>query len=206
MLSLMRKTFAVEGIEEKRELLEADLRKAEYRKNLLLEKLLEGVIDDQTFQWKNRELREEIERCEEQAASLKDNTMQSGNPKERLETIRERLEQGIIQQAQTAEMVSEIRKIVVYPEQMKIDNPFRASVTIPQNSSTSHYPIMEEEKKQILMLMQKKPEITAKEIAKEMGVSLSLVHRRIRALKAEEKIRYSVPNGRGKWILTNPFT
>ena len=28
----------------------------------------------------------------------------------------------------------------------------------------------------------------------------------IRALKAEEKIRYSVPNGRGKWILTNPFT
>ena len=206
MLSLMRKTFAVEGIEEKRELLEADLRKAEYRKNLLLEKLLEGVIDDQTFQWKNRELREEIERCEEQAASIKDNTMQSGNPEERLETIRERLEQGIIQQAQSAEMVSEIRKIVVYPEQMKIDNSFRASVTIPQNSSTSHYPIMEEEKKQILMLMQKKPEITAKEIAKEMGVSLSLVHRRIRALKAEEKIRYSVPNGRGKWILTNPFT
>lgn len=206
VLSLMRKTFAIEGIEEKRELLEADLRKAEYRKNLLLEKLLEGVIDDQTFQWKNRELQEEIERCEEQAAYLKDNTMQSGNLEERLETIRERLEQGIIQQAQTAEMVSEIRKIVVYPEQMEIDIPFLASITVPQNSSTSHYPIMEEEKKQILMLMQRTPEITAKKIAEEMGVNLSLVHRRIRALKAEGKIRYSVPNGRGKWILTNPST
>lgn len=201
MLPLFRKVFTESDAEEKRELVEEELRKAEYRKNLLLEKLLEGIIDDRAFQRKNQELQEKIERCEAQAARLKEDTVQNGKPEERLWMIRERLEQGIIQQAQTAEMISEIRKITVYPERMEIDIPLRPPVTVPQDSSTSHYPIMEEEKKQILMLMQKTPGITAKEIAGEMGVTLSLVHRRIRALKAEGKICYSVPNGRGEWIL-----
>lgn len=201
MLPLFRKVFTESDAEEKRELVEEELRKAEYRKNLLLEKLLEGIIDDRAFQRKNQELQEKIERCEAQAARLKEDTMQNGKPEERLWMIRERLEQGIIQQAQTAEMISEIRKITVYPERMEIDIPLRPPVTVPQDSSTSHYPIMEEEKKQILMLMQKTPGITAKEIAGEMGVTLSLVHRRIRALKTEGKICYSVPNGRGEWIL-----
>lgn len=201
VLQLFRKVFTESGAEERREQVETELRKAEYRKNILLEKLLEGIIDDQAFQRKNRELQEKIERCETQAARLKDNTMQNRKPEERLEKIRERLEQGIIQQAQTAEMIAEIRKIAVYPERLEIDIPLRPPVTVPQSSSTSHYPIMEEEKKQILMLMQKTPGITAREIAGEMGVNLSLVHRRIRALKAEGKICYSVPNGRGEWIL-----
>ena len=64
---------------------------------------------------------------------------------------------------------------------------------------TSHQPMMEEEKGIILGFMEQNPKVTAKEIAKEMGVSLSLVHRRIRGLKKEGKIRYSPPNGRGKW-------
>lgn len=205
-LSLLRKVFAESGIEEKRELAEEEQRKAEYRKNLLLEKLLEGVIDDQTFQRKDRELQKKIECCAAQAARFKDDTMQNEKQEERLRMIRKRMEQGIIQQAQTAEMIAEIRKIAVYPERMEIEIPPETSITVPQNSSTSHYPAMAEEKKKILMLMQKTPEITAKEIAGEMGVTLSLVHRRIRELKAEGKICYSVPNGRGKWILKNPST
>ena len=64
---------------------------------------------------------------------------------------------------------------------------------------TSHQPMMEEENGIILGFMEQNPKVTAKEIAKEMGVNLSLVHRRIRGLKKEGKIRYSPPNGRGKW-------
>ena len=70
---------------------------------------------------------------------------------------------------------------------------------VGQTCSTSHQPMMEEEKGIIVNLMKQKPKITAKEIAGEMGVNLSLVHRRIRELKKEGKIRYSPPNGRGKW-------
>ncbi|MDE5932674.1 MAG: recombinase family protein, partial [Lachnospiraceae bacterium] len=206
MLQLMRKAFAENGTEERRELLETDLKKAEYRKNLLLEKLLEGIIDDQDYQRKNQELQGTIDHCKEQAAQLKDDTMQNRKLEARLAMIRERLEQGIIQQAQTAEMISGIMKIAVYPERMEINLPLRMLITVSQDCSTSHYPMMEAEKRQILLLMQKKPEITAREIAGEMGVHLSLVHRRIRALKAEGRINYSTPNGRGKWVMINPPT
>ena len=188
MLSLMRRTFVESGTAEKRELFEADLRKTEYRKNLLLEKLLEGIIDDRAYQQKNQELQEKIDRCKAQIAQLLDDRMQNGKLEERLLAIRERLDAGIIRQAQTAERISGLEKIVVYPEHMEIRFPLQAPLTVPQNCSTSHYPIMEAEKKQILMLMQKTPGITAKEIAGEMGVNLSLVHRRIRALKAEGKV------------------
>ncbi|MCI9110165.1 MAG: winged helix-turn-helix domain-containing protein [Lachnospiraceae bacterium] len=52
---------------------------------------------------------------------------------------------------------------------------------------TYHQPMMEEEKGIILGFMEQNPKVTAKEIAKEMGVNLSLVHRRIRGLKKEGK-------------------
>jgi len=201
MLSLMREILVENNAEAERELFEEDLRKAEYRKDLLLEKLLEGIIDDQTYQWKSQELRGKIDRCKVQIAQLENDTVQNREREERLMTIRERLEQGIIQRAYTAEMISGIAKIVVYPEHMEICFPFRTLITVPQNCSTSHYPMMEAEKKRILMLMQENPGITAKEIAGEMDVNLSLVHRRIRALKAEGRICYSTPNGRGKWII-----
>ena len=64
---------------------------------------------------------------------------------------------------------------------------------------------MEGQKLRILEFMKQKPEITAKEIANGMDVELSLIHRRIRELKAEGKIRYSSPNGRGKWIIMTDF-
>lgn len=78
-------------------------------------------------------------------------------------------------------------------------------VRMEQTCGTSHQPMIEEEKKMILDLMEKKPKITAKEIAGKMGVNLSLIHRRIRELKREGKIRYSSPNGRGEWQILSLF-
>lgn len=123
-----------------------------------------------------------------------------------------------------AEMLSGIEKILVYPGYLEIcfnswallgieemPKDFNISkeadklavITIPQNCSTSHYPMMEEEKERILDLMYENPRITARKIAGEMGVNLSLVLRRIRALKEEGRIYYSVPNGRGEWIVVD---
>lgn len=198
MLSLMRRTLRESGTEEKRELLRADLQKMEIRKNLLLEKLLEGVIDNQVYQRKNQELQAKIDHYKAQIEQLKDDAIQNEKPEERLGKIQKRLEQEVIRQAQTAEMISGIDKIVVYPEHMEIYFPYRTLITVPQNCSTSHYPVMEAEKKRILLLMREMPGITAKEIAGKMGVNLSLVYRRIRALKAEGKICCNASKGNGK--------
>lgn len=224
MLLLLRKALGDGRAKNKRETLAVDLQKAETQKNVLLEKLLEGVIDDQIYQRKNSELQEKIERYQEQIKELEDDTLQNRKLEERLEVIKERLEQGVIRQAQIAEMFSGIVKIMVYPECLEIcfnswvllgieempkDFKIReeadklAVITVPQNSSTSHYPMMEAEKERILALMQENPKITAKKIAVEMGVNHSLVLRRIRTLKEEGRIYYSASNGRGEWVVTD---
>ena len=126
-----------------------------------------------------------------------------------------------------AEILSEITKIVVYPDRMEIcfdswallgieeipENyavkegaDHLAVITVPQNCSTSHQPMIEAEKAQIVSLMQGNPKITAKKLAEKMGVNLSLVRRRIGALRAEGKIYYSSLNGRGEWIIVNSDT
>lgn len=227
MLSLLRKALGDNSGQEKCETLTEELQKAEYQKNILLEKLLDGVIDNQIFQRKNKELEEKIDRCKRQIKQLEDDALQNTRLEERLEIIRERLEQGVIQQAQMAEILSEITKIVVYPDRMEIcfdswallgiegipENyvvkegaDHLAVITVPQNCSTSHQPMMEAEKAQIMSLMQENPKITAKKLAEKMGVNLSLVRRRIDALKVEGEIYYSSLNGRGEWIIVNSDT
>lgn len=223
-LLLLRKALKDEHTENGKESLTLQMQKAEQQKNILLEKLLEGVIDNQTYQKKCGELQEKMEHCQEQIKKLEDDTLQNRRLEERMETIRRRLEQGVIRQAQIAEMLSGIEKILVYPGYLEIcfnswtllgieeiSKSFKinqeanklAVITISQNCSTSHYPMMEEEKAQIMSLMQEDPEITAKKLAEKMGVNLSLVRRRIGALKAEGKIYYGTSNGRGKWIIVN---
>ena len=75
-------------------------------------------------------------------------------------------------------------------------------VKIPQKCSTSHQQMIEEEKKIIIRYMKQNPRITAKMISEKMDVSISLVNRRIRELRKEGKIHYSVPNGKGRWIIS----
>ena len=224
MLLLLRKALEDSGAGNRRENFAAEMQKAENQKNILLEKLLEGVIDDQTYRRKSNELQEKVEQCQEQIKKLEDDTLQNRKLEERLEMIRERLEQGVIQQAQLAEMLSGIEKIVVYPgclevcfnswallgiEELPKNFKIReeadklAVITVPQNCSTSHYPMMETEKERILGMMRENPRITAKKIAGEMGVNHSLVLRRIRALKEEGRIYYSVLNGRGEWVIVD---
>ncbi|MDE6214472.1 MAG: recombinase family protein [Lachnospiraceae bacterium] len=224
MLSLLRKALGDNSPEEKRETLTEELQKAEYQKNILLEKLLDGVIDNRIFQRKDKELQDKIDHCMGKIKQLEDDTLQNTRLEERLEMIKERLEQGVIQQAQMAEILSEITKILVYPDHMEIcfdswallwieEMPENlmgregvdqlAVITVPQNCSTSHQPMMEAEKVQIISLMQDDPKITAKKIAEKMGVNLSLVLRRINALKADGKIYYSSSNGRGEWVIVD---
>lgn len=179
-----------QNIQNKRErlkILDENLRQAEYRQNLLLEKLLDGVIDDRVYQQKNKELQEKIERIKDQAA---------------------RLGQEAMEQAQDDAAIPDIIKITVYPARMDIcvkspsmQNPSIQTFAVAQNCSTSFYPMIEAQKKQILALMQENPGITAKETAEKIGITLSMAHRRIRELKEEGKLYYSRAIGRREWIV-----
>lgn len=97
-------------------------------------------------------------------------------------------------------MLGDIKQVDVFPEYLEITfDSF--SLTLPQTCSSSARPDIESEKERIAEMMRCRPKITAKEIAGEMGVSISRVNRRIIELKKEGRIRYSTPNGRGQWIV-----
>lgn len=225
-LLLLRKALGEDDILKKKKELETSLERITRQKNILLEKLLEGVISDTDFKVKNQELQDKMDCIKMQMKQMEDNIFQNMKLESRIESIREKLEGEVIEQAQVADMIGNIMKIEVFPAYLKVYFDSWAVMGLPaenissilrnemdkltvvrirtQTCSTSHQPMIEEEKKAILELMRQKPKITAKEIAKEMEVNLSLIHRRIRELKKEEKIRYSSPNGRGEWIIIFP--
>ena len=221
-LALLRKAFQDNEAPGKRRQLEEMLQREVSRKELLLEKLLEGVISNEDYKRKEQDLQEKIGSLKGRLETLEDDAIQKERMEKRIDAIAKRLEDGVIQQAQMAELFGKISRIAVYPDRLEVifdslallgmeDIPSGLSVreisdkmmmaVIPQNCSTSHYPMMEAEKERIIGYMREKPKITAKEIAEKMGASLSLVLRRIRELKAEGKIRYSSPNGRGEWVV-----
>ncbi len=219
-LSLLRDALKENDAGSKKEGLESSLEKLSRQKELLLDKLLDGTISDTDYKAKSYELTVKIGQLNEELKNLEDSILQNAKLEGRIEMIREKLEGGIIEQAKIADMLGNIKKIRIFPDQLEFyfdswavmglseesgasgvrDETDKLTVIhMPQTCSTSHQPMIDAEKRRILELMKQKPEITAKEIAKDMEVNLSLIHRRIRELKSEGRIRYSSPNGRGEW-------
>lgn len=219
-LAVLRKALNGSSPSGKKEGLENSLDKIIRQKDTLLEKLLEGVISDVDFKLKNEELESRRAELEGELKLMEDNFLQNARLDARIEAIRKRLDGGVIEQAQIADMIGNIARIEVFPAYMDVyfeswtltgltaensssfikdESDMLTVVRIPQACSTFRRSEVKAEKEVILGIVAQKPKTTAKEIAGEMGVNLSLVHRRIRELKREGKIRYSVPNGRGEW-------
>ena len=219
-LDILRKALNGNDMSAKKAGLEGTLDRINRQKGILLEKLLEGVISDTDFKLKKEELEGKIVKIEGELKSMKDGLLQNTKLEARITSIREKLEGGVIEQAQIADMMGNISRVEVFPAYMDVyfdswalmglpaesvssiirDETDKITVIrIPQACGTSHRPMVETEKEMILSLMAGNPGTTAKEIAGEMEVNLSLVHRRIRELKKEGKIRYSSPNGKGVW-------
>lgn len=225
-LSFLRDVFKENDAETKKEGLESSLAKLSRQKEVLLDKLLDGTISDKDYKAKDQELTAKTGKLREELKDLEDNILQNAKLEWRMEAIRGKLEGGIIEQAKTEDMLGDLKRIEVFPDHLECCFDSRAVrkvpeepasygvredtdkltvIHMPQTCSTSHQPMIDAEKGRILELMRQKPEITAREIAEDMSVNLSLVHRRIRDLKSEGRIRYSSPNGRGKWIIMKDF-
>ena len=202
-LSILRKALGKNDVLDQKEKMKVSMEKIARQKDILLNKLLDGVISDDDFKVKNEELQDKMEYMDEEIKKIEEDTLQNEKLENRIKTIRKKLEEGVIEEARAADMVESIKKIEVFPACLKIyfdswsimgipkENFYQrngsadirkeadklAVVQIPQTCSTSHQPMIEEEKKVILGLMRETPAITAKGIAEAMEVNLSLVHR-----------------------------
>lgn len=224
MLLLFEKVLSDDGMEIQKEELEKRLKKISGQKEFLLQKLLDGVVSDGDYKTKNDAIQKEIAEIQGKLQKMETDYEKREQLEQRLALIKDRLEGGIIEKAQMADMLQSLKEIRVFPGYLELAfdsfallgleemlDPFTMSireetdrlsvVRVPQICAGTHKAAKEEEKQRIVEYMKENPKITAKQIAAEMGLSTSLVVRRINELRKEEKIRYSSPNGRGYWMV-----
>ncbi|MDY3729166.1 MAG: recombinase family protein [Candidatus Choladocola sp.] len=183
--------------------------------DVLLDKLLSGVIPDDMYQEKQSKLKCALDKSKETLLQLEKKNESGDTIKSRIDKIEQALQEGnLFEKASTASMLEEVEKIVVYPTYMEIcfhtarmlgmehtDLPDTGNsiLTITYGNLFNYQGQKEEEREAIVEMMRSKPGITAKQIAEETGLSLSGVNYRIRVLKRDGRIKYQGKGGKGCW-------
>ncbi|MCI7814332.1 MAG: recombinase family protein [Robinsoniella sp.] len=185
----------------------------------LLDKLLAGVISDRVYQVRQRELEQKIKEISEKIEKIegqKETAMDGNRRLSQIEHFLKDNNKDIIKKAMDAARMEAIEKIVVYPEYMELQfsrkkgETGETSCDVGGTSVTSmkkieyghlfdYYGQKQEVREKIIELMEKDPCIHAKQIARELDISLSKVNYQIDVLKKEGRIRFQGKGGKGKW-------
>lgn len=184
--------------------------------NVLLDKLLEGVISDELFRSKQKAIGEELKAVGERVKSLEQRIAKGSERKDRIAHIETALQKGnLVEKATVAGMLEEISMIVIYPERMELHFSYNKLLGMPVDKDLgevnhevmvveygSYFNPRQQQKENlqtVVDMMKKNPQITAKQIAEELGLSLSGVWQRITRLKKDHRIRFVGKGGKGYW-------
>lgn len=209
VIRALRNVFCEET--EKPKLLEArqSLYQLEKQMQILVDKLLEDVISNEIYTVKQAEFTDRKKDLEEKIKQLEELQKQQKTETERLFHIEKILmEKNVIQRAKAEALLKRTEKILVFPEYLEIYF-YESDFFNVSNGNTGIFRVpftCGKERKQnlreeIVEMMRGNPRITAKEIAKRQGISLSGANYRIRILKKEGKISFCGKGGRGEWIV-----
>lgn len=218
MVTIISKALEKENPYQEIEKERAVAEKIRQKLNVLVEKVLDGIISDQVYQAKQSELLKKLEESEKKVQTLEMQYAQGNLIRDRIEKIKYDLETGDgIAKASLAEMLQEIEVIKVFPEHLEVKLNLSQTlkldgIPLSQEAAANDNTIQiefgnlfnyqkkkKEERNQILKLMEENPEITARQIAEKCGVGLSGANYRISILKKEGKIRFHGKGGKGSW-------
>ncbi len=184
--------------------------------NVLVDKLLEGVLTDDVYQKKQKELEQKLQKKEGKIQELEKKKIQGSVMENRIFYIKKTLQDGnIVEKAIEAGMLEEVEKILIYPEYMEVQFKFSKERGMEnldileeiegrklkvQYGNLFNYKRKKVEEREIIIdMMKENPQITAKIIAEKLGISLSGVQYKIKVLKKEGRIRFSGKGGKGYW-------
>ena len=198
---------------------EKELKQLQEKRELLVDKLLEGVLTDEMYQAKQMQLEQRQKEIRMQLEEKKKNKSQNMEA-DRMTKIESYLWTQGISQAVLACFLEEIEKIVIYPGYMEVffsdgklgglrraANGMKISnnkLRIAYGTAFRYRERKQEEREKILILMRENPEITARQIAEIQKVSMSAVNYRIRILKKENRVRFCGKGGKGHWEVLDP--
>lgn len=180
------------------------------QQDLLLDKLLHGILTDEVYQRKQKSLEDSLKSCREKKVESEKQSIKNFSKKQRLEMIEQKLRKGLqIEQAAVKEMLEEAEKIIIYPRHMEIIcHPVNIAgmkggkeqkIHLEYGTLFDRLKEKEEIRQQVIEMIRAKPTITAKEIAVKTGNSLSGVQYKLKVLKKEGRIRFDGSGGKGRW-------
>lgn len=190
------------------------------RKDALLDKLLDGIITNEDYKSKQEQIENRICELDKKLQGKEDTIKDISAIKSRLKEIEAALKHNIIDNVRADDMIQNIKVIKVFPEKLEIYfDSFRSEdfkvdqeivheiedamkITVPNTCLSAVRPDIEKEKMEILDYLEKNPKSTVKNMAMSMNMPHSRILRRVNELKAEERLRYSTPNGKGHWIVS----
>ena len=216
MVSLLKSVLKEKDLQPE---LDRELRKKEKllnQRNTLVEKLLEGVLSDEAYQGKYKELEEKLAIVQESLSTFEKQKSKGNILKDRIQNIEAVLRKGnVVEKATVAGMMEEVEKILIYPKYMEIyfslakmigienddiSNEKLNNVLCIEYGNLFNYRKKKQEEREIIIdLIGKNPKITARMIAEKLGISLSGANYKLNALKKEGRIKFHGSGGKGEW-------
>lgn len=216
MISLLKTVLKEQDLQPEIDRVKMQKKQIKEQTKKLVDKLLDGVLSDQVYTEKQKELDERLENIQVQLNRLEKKNNQKSFLKYRILNIEESLKNGdIIEKASVAGMLEEIDRIVVFPTYLELH--FNLSkmigvtdmnllpeseqdcIRIEYDNLFNYRQGMVEEREQIVQLLKENPDYKAKDIARELGYGLSKTQYRMKVLQEEGKIQFHRDGRTGYW-------
>lgn len=199
--------------------IDSEIKRSEKLKNqmeILLEKLLDGVISDELYRKKQAQIEEQLRGVQEKIRELETQKAGESTMKERIIHIEKMMnEKKLFEQATVVGMLDEITKLEIFPEYMNIyfsyakmlgidagDLPIDAGNEILKIEYGTFFDPRRQQKadlQEVVDYIKENPETTAKEMAAVMGMSVSGMQQRIFKLRKKNRIQFVGKGGKGYW-------
>lgn len=223
-LEILKRTFNSNEIEEKEKKLIKKIDKLKSDKKTWMQKLIDGVIDDDDYKEYKIEMDETLHNLETQLESLRVQIERFESSAERLQKIKEAMiKDSIIDKAKTEQLSRKVAKVLIH-ENGDIDIYFSMAQLLefgetPAKKSgdsdsdenyyivTKHYERVRPEtirkrqqEEEVYQLLKENPKITMPEIEKALGIKNTTVYFRLKELKEQGRVIYKRSQGnKGHW-------
>lgn len=184
----------------------AEAARLRQQKEILLTKLLDGVISDQDYQKRNRQIEQKLESVQTERETLTRQEMEPCGLEQRLDQIRRRLEHGGFEKITAEQMLQDIQKIVVHEWQLEIWFEPGKLPGFAKKAVWVDYPFPPEtergrdlQRRRVIQAMKENPETTVKQVAEALGESPHMVRNRVEELISGGYIRFEGKGGHGLW-------
>lgn len=195
------------------------LEKIKNQMNVLLDKLLEGIIDNSVYKLKQEQLEGEMKNIQDKINELELKKAEENNLKDRLLSIENTIkEKKLLEKATINGMLKEIHRIIVYPQYMEIEFSSSEMLGIHNDGLIEeyqkikieygiHFNYREQQKddlQKVVDYIGEHPNVIVRELAEVFGLSTGGMQQRVFKLKKQGRIRFVGKAGKGYWEVLEP--